>query len=97
MPHGEKISRPIWTRRGRIRSLPAPIPSPTWAQGEARIRRLPPPLDKYQTLPQGTLRMPLPKAWGLLRPGAGSEDTSSRPQGPWGLEHQDLQIKSTLR
>ena len=81
MPRGEKIFGPIWTRRGRTRSLPAPVPSPTWAQGEAWIRRLPLPPGKYQTLPQGTPRKSLPKAWGLPRPGAGSEDITSMPQG----------------
>src|SRR4051812_18868181 len=65
MPRGEKISGPIWTREWRTRFLLAPVPSLTWAQGEARIRRLPPPPDKYQTLPRGTLHISLPKVWGL--------------------------------
>ena len=97
MPRGKKISRPIWTRRGRIRSLLALAPSPTWAQGEARTRR--PPLSpcKDRTLPQGTLHMPRLRAWGLSRLWVGSEDTTSRPHGPWGLESQDLRIKSTRR
>ena len=97
MPRGEKISELIWTRQGRIRFPPAPVPSPTWAQGGARTLRLPLPPDKHQTLLQGTLRMPLLVVWGLPRLGAGSEDISDRLQGPWGLEPQDLHIKSMFR
>ena len=85
MPRGEKISEVIWTRQGRIRFPPAPVPSLTWAQGRARTWRLPLLLDKHQTLLQGTLRLPLLVVWRLPCLGAGAKTSATccRALGGW--------------